>query len=74
MYESSVVPFVPGFVKYIQARMFVLLLVVTSRIRRLRSSFQAVCIALAAIHFFVDWLRLSMLVYSIKGQVAFDLV
>ena len=74
MFESSVVPFVPGFVKHSQTGKFVLLLVVTSRIRRLRPSFQIVCIALAAIHFFGDWLRLSMLVYSIKEQVAFDLV
>ena len=74
MHESSVVPFVPGFVKHSQAEKFVLLLVVTSRIRRLRPRFQTVCIALAAIHFFGDWFRLSILVYSNKEQVAFDLV
>ena len=72
MYESSVLPFVLGFVKHSQAGKFVLLPVVTRRIRRLRLSFQTVCIALTVIHFFDDWLRLSMLVYSIKAPVSFD--
>ena len=74
MFERSVVPFVPGFVKHSQAGKFVLLLVVTSRIRLLRPTFSKVCTALTAIQFFGDWFRLSILVYSNKEQVAFDLV